>query len=83
MYLGGRGHGLSLVARGQVARSDDGGVGIRFDEIASHAFEYLSQLVLFSARNRDEIESELDERLGSPAPARAPRSWTSPHPARL
>ncbi len=64
LHLGGRGHGITLEARGEVARSGEKGLGVRFDEIAYNAFQHLRKLVRFNADDPGVIEEELDSHLG-------------------
>lgn len=64
VHLGGRGSGLSLDVKGEVARCDAEGLGIRFDEISYGAFQHLQKLVLFSSGDPEAIEEELGSHLG-------------------
>ncbi len=64
LHLGGRGHGITLEARGEVARSSENGLGVRFDEIAYNAFQHLRKLVRYNADDPGVIEEELNSHLG-------------------
>ena len=64
VHLGGRDRGLALEIKGEVARCEEGGVGIRFDEITYEAFQHLQKIVFFGSSDPDTIENEMGTHLG-------------------
>ena len=62
----GEGQGrLRIEVSGKVVRTDDGGVGVEFSEIAGlESFDHLRNIVLHNAQETDEVEQELKEHLG-------------------
>lgn len=65
LYLGERSSGVYIEAAGEIARVDDGGIGISFSEIiGADSFHHLRQLVLLNSQDPDTVRKELDTHVG-------------------
>ncbi len=65
LYLGERSSGICIEAVGEIARVDDGGIGIAFSEIiGADSFHHLRQLVLLNSQDPDAVQQELDTHVG-------------------
>lgn len=68
LYVGGR-NGARIEALGTVARTDDQGVGIAFQQIhGTESLHHLRQLVLLNSSNPSTTEHEYDEHVGLKRP---------------
>ncbi len=64
VYLAGREHRILIEVKGQIARCENGGIGVRFVAFSHDAFDNLRDVLLFAALDPDVIEDEITRYLG-------------------
>ena len=63
LYPAGREHGFVIEIEGSIARFEDGGIGVRFNDFCYEAFGRLWTMVAASAEDGNKIDDEVDKHL--------------------
>jgi hypothetical protein len=64
LLLGGPESDVRVEARGRVARLDDGGMAVGFEEVGFDGYQHLQRLVLLNAPDPDQVVEEIEQHVG-------------------
>ena len=64
LFIGGRESDVRAEASGRVARVDERGMAVAFDEVSLDGYHHLKQLVLLNALDPDQAAEEIGQHVG-------------------
>lgn len=57
------GHAIELLMKGRITRLDSEGIAVQFTEIDADSLDHLRNLVMYNAKDPDQVEHELERHL--------------------